>query len=114
MHAHKHLALGTLVVINNDEWDHFRAFSALSPPFNAPVRHYRVVLSAHTACARVGLWGLFVCPKMAQKDFFPICPWTTCKQVFLARFEPMVARFDPRKIPKGLEWAVLGPKMGQK
>ena len=37
------------------------------------------------------------------------------KQVFSGRFEPMVARFGPWKMPKCLEnGAVLGPTMGQK
>ena len=37
------------------------------------------------------------------------------KQVFLTRFELVVARFGPAKIPKCLEnGLVLGQKMGQK
>ena len=40
------------------------------------------------------------------------------KQVFLARFELVVARFGPPKIPKclenGLFWTKNGSKMGQK
>ena len=43
------------MVINNDEWDHFEAFSTLSSPFNAPFWHRRVVFSAHGARARVVL-----------------------------------------------------------
>ena len=39
-------------------------------------------------------------------------PCATLKQVFLDRFELVVAHFGPPKIPKCLE-AVLGPKMGQ-
>ena len=84
------------MVINNDEWDHFEAFSTLSSPFNAPFGHRRVVFSAHGARARVGSRGSSVGPKMVQDHL-------GCKQVFLARFEPMVARFDPPKFPKSLE-----------
>ena len=40
------------------------------------------------------------------------------KQVFLACFELMVARFGPRRVPKclenGLFWDKIGSKMGQK
>ena len=67
------LHFGTLVVINNDGWDHFEAFSTLSSPFNAPFRHRRVVFSAHGARARVGSRGSSVGPKMVQNYFFQIC-----------------------------------------
>ena len=67
------IALGTLVVINNDEWDHFEAFSTLSSPFNAPFWRNRVVFSAHGARARVGSRGSSVGPKTVQKYFFQIC-----------------------------------------
>ena len=37
------------------------------------------------------------------------------KQVVLAHFEPVATGFGSWKIPKCLEnWAILGPKMGQK
>ena len=38
-------------------------------------------------------------------------PCATLNQVFLDRFELVVAHFGPPKIPK---WAGLGAKMGQK
>ena len=38
-------------------------------------------------------------------------PCTTLKQMFLDRFDLVVAHFGP---PEILKWAVLGPKMGQK
>ena len=42
-------------------------------------------------------------------------PCATLKQVFLDRFELVVAHFGPPKIPKCLENGLfLGPKMGQK
>ena len=41
-------------------------------------------------------------------------PFGMLKQVFLARFEPMVTRFGPRKYQNALKMAILGPKMGQK
>ena len=42
-------------------------------------------------------------------------PCATPKQVFLDRFELVVAHFGPPKIPKmPRKWAVLGPKMGKK
>ena len=42
-------------------------------------------------------------------------PFGMLKQVVLARFEPVVTRFGPWKIPKmPSKWVVLGPKMGQK
>ena len=65
--------MGTLVVINNDEWDHFEAFSTLLSPFNAPFWHRRVVFSAQSARARVGLHGSSVGPKMVQNHLFQIC-----------------------------------------
>ena len=92
------------MVINHDEWDHFEAFSTLSSPFNAPFWHRKVVFSAHGARARVGT-GSSVGPKMVQNHFskFVPRPLEVLKQVFVARFEPMVARFDPPKFPKSLE-----------
>ena len=45
-------------------------------------------------------------------------PCATLKQVFLDRFELVVAHFGPPKIPKclenGLFWDQKGSKMGQK
>ena len=45
-------------------------------------------------------------------------PCATLKQVFLDRFEVVVANFGPPKIPKclenGLFWDQNGSKMGQK
>ena len=42
-------------------------------------------------------------------------PCAALKQVFLDRFELVVAHFGTPKIPKCLgNWAVLGPKMGKK
>ena len=60
------IALGTLVVINNDEGDHLQAKSVQSTPFNAPLKW----CSAHNARARVGLW--VTCgSKSGQQRVFP-------------------------------------------
>ena len=47
------IALGTLVVTNNDEGEHLQTISAQSTRFNAPMEW----CSAHSAIARVGLRG---------------------------------------------------------
>ena len=60
--------MGTLVVLNNDEWDHFEAFFHI-----VIIWHNRVVLSAHSKRARVGLHGSSVGPKMVQNYCFQIC-----------------------------------------
>ena len=62
-------------------------------------------------------WGQRWVPK---KNFSKVVPRPLgmLKQVFLARFEPVVARFGPWKIPycleNGLFWDKNGSKMGQK
>ena len=55
-----------------------------------------------------------------KKIFFKVVPRPPgmLKQVFLGRFEPVVARFGPWETPKCLEngpfWDEKGVKMGQK
>ena len=41
-------------------------------------------------------------------------PLGVLKQVFLARFEPMVARYDAPQFQKALKMGFLGTKKGQK
>ena len=41
-------------------------------------------------------------------------PLGVLKQVFLARFEPMVARYDAPQFQKSLKMGFLGTKKGQK
>ena len=41
-------------------------------------------------------------------------PLGVLKQVFLAHFEPMVARYDAPQFQKGLKMGFLGTKKGQK
>ena len=93
-----------------------KPFSILSSPFDAPFWHNRVVFNAHSARARVGLHGSYVGPKMVQNHFskFVPRPLGVLKQVFLARFEPMVARYDAPQFQKALKMGFLGTKKGQK
>ena len=78
----------------------------VSKPRNHPMRRLDPCTSAHLvepegSSARAQ-WGPTVGPK---NHFFQSCfrPLGMPKQVFLARFEPVVARFGPWKIPKCLE-----------
>ena len=94
-----------------------KPFSILSSPFDAPFWHNRVVLTAQSARARVGLHGSSVGPKMVQNRFFPKFvprPLGVLKQVFLGRFEPMVARYDAPQFQKALKMGFLVTKKGQK
>ena len=58
-----------LVLINNDEGDHFQPMSPQSTPFNAQLEW----CSVHDACARVGLRGSPVGPQVVKNDFFQSC-----------------------------------------
>ena len=81
-----------------------KPFSILSSPFDAPFRYNRVVLSTHSARARVGLHGSFVGPKMAQNHFLKLVPRSTgvLKQVYAPQLQ------------KALKMGFLVSKIGQK
>ena len=51
--------------------------------------------------------------KIIFSKFVPRPLWVL-KQVFLARFEPMVVRYDAPQFQKALKMGFLGTKMGQK
>ena len=64
------IVLGTLVVINNDEGDHWQAISTHSTPFDAPLE----LCSAHGAHAREGrVTGSTMGPKVVNNEFFQSC-----------------------------------------
>ena len=94
------IAWGTLVVINNDEWDHFEAFSTLSSPFNAPFWHNRVVFSVHSARARVGSRGSSVGPKMVQNYFFHLGCSNNCFWPVLSPWWPVLTLQNSQKALK--------------
>ena len=65
-------------------------------------------------CLDKGLFREQKCVKKGSKTHLSKSdpgPFAMLKQVFLARFEPLVARFGPQKIPKCLE---KGPFWNQK
>ena len=57
--------------------------------------------------------GLEKLSKIIFSKFVP-GPLGVLKQVFLARFEPMVARYDAPQFQKALKMGFLGTKKGQK
>ena len=85
----------------------------VSKPQNRPTRHPDPHTSGHLvepegsqARARWGANGGSTRVPGAKKIIFSKVvprPLGMLKQVFLGRFEPVVARFGPRKIAKGLE-----------
>ena len=95
----------------------FYGFQAFESPNETPRPPYQWSLGAaggpaspRTLGANGGSTGVPGAKKMIFSKVVPR-PLGMLKQVFLARFEPVVARFGPRKIPKCLE---NGPFWDQK
>ena len=99
----------------------FRSLEASKSPNETPRPPYKWSLGAtggHPGL-RMGRanGGSTRVPKAKKMTFSKVVPRPLgmLKQVFLGCFEPVVACFGPRKIPKCLEIGpFLGPKMGQK
>ena len=53
-------------------------------------------------------WSKIIFSKLVPR------PLGVLKQLFLARFEPMVARYDAPQFQKALKMGFLGTKKGQK
>ena len=102
----------------------FYGFQASKSPNETPRPPYQWSLGAAGGPASprtVGAnGGSTRVPRAKKKIFSKVVsrPLGMLKQVFFGRFEPVVARFGPWKIPKSLEngpfWDHNGSKMGQK